>query len=76
MCLIDGKEAAERYGLSPIMLGSREYRLRHQIPFFALGRHIRFDVAEMEAWVESRRGHKGHEKKPLGPKPQGPPQAA
>jgi excisionase family DNA binding protein len=51
--LIDVRAAAERLGTSERHV--RELVYRNRIPYVKVGRLVRFDVADLERWLEERR---------------------
>jgi excisionase family DNA binding protein len=51
--LVGYREAARMLGISPRTL--EEWVGRREVPFYRIGRLVRFSVPELGDWVESRR---------------------
>ena len=52
--LIDERKAAEVLGLSPGTLSVWRSTGRYQVPFVKVGHLVRYRVADLDAWLESR----------------------
>lgn len=52
--LVDDKAAAEILGLSPGTLSVWRSTGRYALPFVKVGRHVRYRVSDLEAWLEKR----------------------
>jgi predicted DNA-binding transcriptional regulator AlpA len=52
--LLDESKAAEVLGLSPGSLSVWRSTGRYQVPFIKVGHLVRYRVAELDAWLESR----------------------
>lgn len=53
--LVNEKAAAQRIGgVSPGTLGVWRSTGRYNLPFIKVGRLVRHDVAELDAWIERR----------------------
>ena len=52
--LVDERKAAEVLGLSPGTLSVWRSTGRYQIPFVKVGHLVRYRVADLDAWLESR----------------------
>jgi len=48
-------EAAEYLGCSPNFLDKDRLTCLHGIPYTRLGRHIRYDVADLDAFLQRRK---------------------
>jgi excisionase family DNA binding protein len=51
--LVDIEEAAERLRVTPRFM--RRLVAERRIPFFKIGKYVRFDVADLEQWIAERR---------------------
>ncbi|HOK32537.1 MAG TPA: helix-turn-helix domain-containing protein [Limnochordia bacterium] len=50
------REAAEFLGISPITLRQWRWRLyREGPPWYMVGRNVRYDLDELDRWLETRR---------------------
>jgi len=49
------KEAAHYLGCKPCTLNKDRFQKRLNIPYFRLGRHIRYRKRELDAWIERTR---------------------
>jgi predicted DNA-binding transcriptional regulator AlpA len=52
--LLDESKAAEVLGLSPGSLSVWRSTGRYQVPFIKVGHLVRYRVADLDAWLESR----------------------
>ena len=52
--LLDERKAAEVLGLSPGTLSVWRSTGRYQVPFVKVGHLVRYRVADLDAWLESR----------------------
>jgi excisionase family DNA binding protein len=52
---LTNKEAAEYLGCSETFLNRDRSERLHGIPFSRLGRHCRYDVGELDRWLESNK---------------------
>jgi hypothetical protein len=52
--LVDERKAAEVLGLSPGTLSVWRSTGRYQVPFVKVGHLVRYRVADLDAWLESR----------------------
>ena len=52
--LLDESKAAEVLGLSPGSLSVWLSTGRYQVPFIKVGHLVRYRVADLDAWLESR----------------------
>jgi excisionase family DNA binding protein len=53
--LLSDVEAAEVIGVSVSTLASWRCRGTYNLPFFKVGRLVRYSLRDIEAWLESRR---------------------
>lgn len=51
---VDDKRAAEILGVSPGTLGVWRCTGRYRLPFFKVGRRVRYRVSDLEAWLKKR----------------------
>ena len=49
------KEAARHLGCSVTFLATDRMTRRHGIPFCRVGRVVRYDIAELDAWLKANR---------------------
>ena len=52
--LLDERKAAEVLGVSPGTLSVWRSTGRYQVPFVKVGHLVRYRLADLEAWLESR----------------------
>jgi len=52
---LDTEEAAEYLGLAPETLATWRCRKTQEIPFYKLGRRVKYLKADLDAWLESHR---------------------
>lgn len=52
--LLDEKKAAEVLGLSPGTLSVWRSTGRYKVPFIKVGHLVRYRLADLDAWLESR----------------------
>lgn len=52
--LLDERKAAEVLGLSPGTLSVWRSTGRYQVPFVKVGHLVRYRVADLDAWLETR----------------------
>ena len=57
--LLDTEEAAEFIDVSPSTLVTWRSRKSCQIPYVKIGSNVRYDLADLVAWLESRKVHAG-----------------
>jgi excisionase family DNA binding protein len=52
--MIDRKQAAELLGVAVGTLANWECTGRYRLPHVKIGKHVRYRVADLERWIESR----------------------
>ena len=57
--LLDERAAAAHLSVSPGTLSVWRSTGRYGIPFLKIGRSVRYRLADLEAWIESRRRESG-----------------
>jgi excisionase family DNA binding protein len=53
--LLDDVETAKLLGVSVATLATWRCRRRQNLPFFKIGKLVRYRLADIEEWLESRR---------------------
>ena len=53
--LLTTEQAAEFLGVSPGTLCVWRCVSRYPLPYIKIGRHVRYDEADLAAWIESRK---------------------
>lgn len=53
---LDNAAAAAKLNISPTTLATWRSQRRYEIPFTRVGRKIFYSAADIDAWLESRRG--------------------
>jgi hypothetical protein len=54
---LDRFTAAPVIGVSPRLLGDRQWRDRNKVPHYRIGGRVFYDIASLLTWLERRRVH-------------------
>ena len=53
--LLTTEQAADFLGVSPATLVGWRFHARYPVPYIKIGHNVRYDPADLMAWIESRK---------------------